>query len=48
VTGQWRLFDPDTHLYTVQIGNDRFSAKLVPGRGLIDPGNDYTLFEPSR
>ena len=46
--GKWALFDGTTHLYNVQIGGDRFSAKLLPGRGLIEPSNDYVLFETAR
>ncbi|HTZ57280.1 MAG TPA: hypothetical protein VMB49_04250, partial [Acidobacteriaceae bacterium] len=33
--GTWKLFDADTHLYTIAFGNNRLSLKLVPGRGLI-------------
>jgi hypothetical protein len=35
-TGQWRLFDADSHLYTVSFRSTRMSLKLIPGRGLVD------------
>jgi len=35
-TGQWKLFDADSHLYTVTFANTRLSLKLIPGRGLVD------------
>ncbi len=34
-SGTWQLFDPDAMIYTVIIGPDRWSLKLVPGRGLF-------------
>jgi hypothetical protein len=34
--GRWALFDPDGRVYTVVIGADRWTLKLVPGRGLMD------------
>ncbi|HEX3918573.1 MAG TPA: hypothetical protein VHW60_14645 [Caulobacteraceae bacterium] len=34
--GRWTLFDPDARIYSVVIGRDRWSLKLVPGRGLMD------------
>ena len=34
--GQWKLFDADSHLYTVTFAHTRLSLKLVPGRGLVD------------
>ena len=35
-TGTWKIFDPDALIYTVVIGRDRWSLKLVPGRGLVN------------
>ncbi|MGD0142755.1 MAG: hypothetical protein ABSC92_06330 [Rhizomicrobium sp.] len=35
-TGTWTVFDPDSHIYSVVIGQDRYSMKLVPGRGLFN------------
>jgi len=34
--GTWRVFDPDSLIYSVVIGRDRWSLKLVPGRGLFN------------
>ncbi|MGD0736080.1 MAG: hypothetical protein ABR976_13080 [Terracidiphilus sp.] len=34
--GHWKLFDANSHLYTVQYANTRMSLKLIPGRGLVD------------
>jgi hypothetical protein len=34
--GRWTLFDPDSRIYSVVIGRDRWTLKLVPGRGLMD------------
>jgi hypothetical protein len=36
-TGQWKLFDAGSHLYTVTFAQTRLSLKLIPGRGLVDP-----------
>jgi len=35
-TGQWKLFDAGTHVYTVNFARTRLSLKLIPGRGLVD------------
>ena len=35
-TGQWKLFDADSHLYTITYLSTRLSLKLIPGRGLVD------------
>ena len=34
--GRWTLFDPESRIYTVAIGRDRWTLKLAPGRGLMD------------
>ncbi len=43
--GRWALFDAGTQLYNIRIGGDRLAVKLLPGRGLIEPSNDYVIFE---
>jgi hypothetical protein len=35
-SGQWKLFDAGTHIYTVTYATTRLSLKLIPGRGLVD------------
>lgn len=42
-TGTWKLFDADTHLYTVIFGNNRLSLKLVPGRGLVSASDPTSI-----
>lgn len=37
--GTWRLFDPARKVYVITIGSRRFSLKLMPGQGLVDPAN---------
>jgi hypothetical protein len=34
-SGTWKLFDPDQMIYTLAMGGDRWTLKLVPGRGLF-------------
>jgi hypothetical protein len=34
-SGTWKLFDPEQGIYTVNVGRDRWTLKLVPGRGLF-------------
>lgn len=36
-TGQWKLFDASSRLYTVTFAQTRLSLKLIPGRGLVAP-----------
>jgi hypothetical protein len=38
-TGTWTSFDPQALIYTVKIGSNQWSLKLVPGRGLVDAAN---------
>ena len=57
-SGSWKLFDPDGGVYSLAMGRDRWSLKLVPwcgglqhdrsvGRGV--PGDPPSLMgEPSR
>jgi hypothetical protein len=37
--GTWSSFDPSALIYTVKIGSNQWSVKLVPGRGLVDTAN---------
>jgi hypothetical protein len=41
--GRWRLFDPARRVYVITVGDRRFSVKLMPGQGLVDPGNSSTI-----
>lgn len=41
-SGTWTLFDPDAGIYSVVVGGDRWSLKLVPGRGLFNT-NDLSV-----
>lgn len=38
-SGTWKLFDPDSLVYSVAVGTDRWSLKLIPGRGLFSPND---------
>jgi hypothetical protein len=40
--GTWSVFDPDAMIYSVVMGSDRWSLKLVPGRGLFNT-NDLSV-----
>jgi len=42
--GHWVVFDPQLRLYTVTIGSDRMSLKLVTGQGLVD-STGFAMFE---
>ncbi len=35
-SGTWTVFDADSMVYSVVMGGDRWSLKLVPGRGLFN------------
>lgn len=41
--GTWRLFDASRQVYVVTIGDRRFSVKLMPGQGLVDPADPSTI-----
>lgn len=41
--GTWRLFDPARKVYVVNVGDRRFSVKLMPGEGLVDPADPSTI-----
>jgi hypothetical protein len=43
--GRWVLFDGALHIYTVTIGGDRMTVKLMAGRGLVDASSDVVYFE---
>jgi hypothetical protein len=38
-TGTWKLFDADSHTYTIVLDGQRLSLTLRPGRGLSDPSD---------
>jgi hypothetical protein len=38
-SGSWAVFDPEALVYSVKIGQNNWSLKLVPGRGLVDTAN---------
>ena len=44
-TGTWAAFDPALHIYTVIVGQTRWSVKLSPGQGLVDAGNGNIVFQ---
>ncbi len=46
--GRWVLFDAALHIYTVTIGPDRMTVKLMAGRGLVEASNDVVYFESAR
>jgi hypothetical protein len=41
--GTWRLFDPARKVYVVTVGARRFSVKVMPGQGLVDPANPSAI-----
>jgi hypothetical protein len=48
-TGTWKLFDADTHLYTITFGSQRLSLKLIPGRGLVQAADTTNvIFQRTR
>jgi len=44
-SGTWKLFDADTGIYAVTMGNRRMTLTLQRGRGLVDTTNKLTVFE---
>ena len=44
-SGTWSVFDPQLHIYTVVIGQTRWSVKLSPGQGLDDASNGNIVFQ---
>ncbi len=45
VNGTWTVFDPQLHIYTITIGQIRYSVKLVPGQGLLDANNGNIVLQ---
>ncbi len=45
VNGTWTVFDPNLHIYTITIGQTRYSVKLVPGQGLLDANNGNIVMQ---
>jgi hypothetical protein len=41
-TGTWKLFDADSHTYTIVINNEHLSLIYRPGIGLVDPNDTNT------
>ena len=41
--GRWKLFDANSHMYTVTYGPVRQSLRLIPGRGLVDAHDPTTI-----
>ena len=42
-TGTWSSFDPQALIYTVKIGSNQWSLKLIPGRGLVNTADTTVL-----
>jgi hypothetical protein len=42
-SGTWKLFDAETHIYTITFGDNRLSLKLIPGRGLVQAADPSTV-----
>ena len=41
--GTWSSFDPGALIYTVKIGTNQWSLKLVPGRGLVNAADTSSI-----
>ncbi len=41
--GTWKEFDPENRIYTVLIGEFRFSVQYIAGYGLVKPGEPNTI-----
>jgi hypothetical protein len=41
--GTWKLFDEDTHIYTITFLSNRLSLKLIPGRGLVQTNDPSSI-----
>jgi hypothetical protein len=46
--GTWKVFDPNAMIYSVAVGRNRWSLKLVPGTGLCNPGDLSIVFQAVR
>lgn len=42
-SGTWKVFDRENRIYTVVIGNIRYSLQYIPGYGLVRPGEPNTI-----
>ena len=42
-SGTWKVFDQENRIYTVMIGNIRYSLQYIPGYGLVRPGEPNTI-----
>ncbi len=47
-SGTWKAFDPNAMIYSVAIGRERWSLKLVPGRGLCNTTDRAIVFQAVR
>jgi hypothetical protein len=41
--GAWQAFDPENHIYTVEIGKFRWSVQYLPGYGLVNPSDPSSI-----
>lgn len=39
LTGRWKVFDPENHIYTVMIEGFQWSVQYLPGYGLVKAGD---------
>jgi hypothetical protein len=47
--GTWKAFDPENRIYTVEIGQFRWSVQYAPGYGLVKPSEpNLILFQELR
>ena len=47
--GTWKVFDPENHIYTVQIDTFRWSVQYLPGYGLVKPSEpNMIMFQELR
>jgi hypothetical protein len=42
--GRWKVFDPEHHLYSVEIGGIQLSLRYLPARGLVDSADETKLW----
>jgi len=47
-SGTWKAFDAENRVYTVVIGGTRFSLQYLPGRGLVETGGTFIVFQELR
>ena len=41
--GTWQAFDPQNHIYNVEIGKFRWSVQYLPGYGLVNPSEPSSI-----